>query len=50
MDEYDFVAYSNQDSVPFRKFYKIPEAETVVKKSLKYEGNLAFIKAFADAG
>ena len=47
---YDFVAYPNRDSVPFREFYKIPEAETIIRGSLKYEGNPAFIKAFADAG
>ena len=47
---YDFVAYPNRDSVPFREFYKIPEADTVVRGSLRYEGNPAFIKAFADAG
>lgn len=49
-DGYDFVAYPNRDSVPFREFYKIPEADTVVRGSLRYEGNPAFIKAFADAG
>ncbi|KAK4693908.1 hypothetical protein P7C71_g3577, partial [Lecanoromycetidae sp. Uapishka_2] len=47
---YDFVAYPNRDSVPFREFYKIPEAETVIRGSLRYEGNPAFIKAFADVG
>ena len=50
MDGYDFVAYPNRDSVPFREFYNIPEADTVVRGSLRYEGNPAFIKAFADAG
>ena len=50
MDGYDFVAYPNRNSVPFREFYKIPEADTVVRGSLRYEGNPAFIKAFADAG
>lgn len=50
MNGYDFVAYPNRDSVPFREFYKIPEADTVVRGSLRYEGNPAFIKAFADAG
>lgn len=49
-DGYDFVAYPNRNSVPFREFYKIPEAETVVRGSLRYEGNPTFIKAFADAG
>ena len=50
MDGYDFVAYPNRNSVPFRDFYKIPEADTVVRGSLRYDGNPAFIKAFADAG
>lgn len=50
MDGYDFVAYPNRNSVPFREFYNIPEADTVVRGSLRYEGNPAFIKAFADAG
>ena len=50
MDGYDFVAYPNRNSVPFREFYKIPEADTVVRGSLRYEGNPAFIKAFMDAG
>lgn len=49
-DGYDFVAYPNRNSVPFREFYKIPEAHTVVRGSLRYEGNPALIKAFADAG
>ena len=47
---YDFVAYPNRDSVPFREFYKIPEAETVIRGSLRYEGNPAIMKALADAG
>ena len=50
MDGYDFVAYPCRNSVPFREFYKIPEADTVVRGSLRYDGNPAFIKAFADAG
>ena len=50
VDGYDFVAYPNRNSVPFREFYKIPEAHTVVRGSLRYEGNPAFIKALADAG
>ncbi len=47
---YNFVAYPNRDSVPFRELYKISEAETVIRGSLRYEGNPTFIKAFADAG
>ncbi|KII84993.1 hypothetical protein PLICRDRAFT_116968 [Plicaturopsis crispa FD-325 SS-3] len=40
-----FVAYPNRDSVPFREFYAIPEAETVVRGTLRYQGFPEFIKA-----
>ena len=49
-DGYDFVAYPNRDSVPFREFYKIPEAHTVIRGSLRYKGNPAFIQALANLG
>ncbi|KAK1715659.1 saccharopine dehydrogenase [Colletotrichum lupini] len=45
MDGYSFLAYPNRNSVPFREFYRIPEAETVVRGSLRYEGNPAFVAA-----
>lgn len=48
MDGYSFVAYPNRNSVPFREFYDIPEAETVVRGSLRYEGNPMFVQALAD--
>ena len=47
---YSFVAYANRDSTPFREFYNIPEAETVVRGSLRYEGNPGFIHALAQLG
>ena len=47
---YAFVAYPNRDSVPFRDFYAIPEAETVVRGTLRYQGFPAFIKALVDLG
>ena len=50
MDGYNFVAYPNRNSVPFREFYNIPEAHTVVRGSLRYEGNPAFVKALIDLG
>ena len=50
MDGYDFVAYPNRDSVPFREFYKIPEAHTVIRGSLRHKGNPAFVQALADLG
>jgi saccharopine dehydrogenase (NADP+, L-glutamate forming) len=50
MDGYDFVAYANRDSVPFRDFYNIPEAQTVIRGSLRYKGNPAFVMALANLG
>ncbi|MCJ1422423.1 hypothetical protein MMC29_000303 [Sticta canariensis] len=50
MDGYDFVAYPNGDSVPFREFYKIPEAQTVIRGSLRYKGNPAYVQALANPG
>lgn len=45
-----FVAYPNRDSTPFRDFYQIPEAETVVRGTLRYQGFPAFIKTLVDIG
>ncbi|KAJ5927670.1 Saccharopine dehydrogenase [Penicillium verrucosum] len=50
MDGYSFVAYPNRNSVPFREFYNIPEAETVIRGSLRYQGNPEFIQALASIG
>ena len=45
-----FVAYPNRDSTPFREFYNIPEAETVVRGTLRYQGFPGFIKALVQLG
>ncbi|WQF88524.1 Putative saccharopine dehydrogenase, NADP binding domain, NAD(P)-binding domain superfamily [Colletotrichum destructivum] len=50
VDGYSFVAYPNRDSMPFRRFYGIPEAETVVRGSLRYEGNPEFVAALVKLG
>lgn len=50
MEGYLFLAYPNRNSVPFREFYRIPEAETVVRGSLRYEGNPAFMAALTKLG
>jgi spermidine synthase / saccharopine dehydrogenase (NADP+, L-glutamate-forming) len=47
---YAFVAYPNRDSVPFKEFYNIPEAETCVRGTLRYQGFPEFIKALVDLG
>lgn len=49
-DGYSFVAYPNRDSVPFRDFYGIPEAHTVVRGSLRYEGNPELFRALVKLG
>ncbi|GAA5854577.1 hypothetical protein JCM9279_005697 [Rhodotorula babjevae] len=45
-----FVAYPNRDSTPFREFYNIPEADTVVRGTLRYQGFPEFIKTLVDLG
>ncbi|SCZ91057.1 BZ3500_MvSof-1268-A1-R1_Chr1-3g02520 [Microbotryum saponariae] len=43
-----FVAYPNRDSTSFREKYDIPDAETVIRGTLRYQGFPAFIKALVD--
>lgn len=47
---YAFVAYPNRDSTPFREFYNIPEAETVIRGTLRYQGFPEFIGALVKLG
>ena len=47
---YAFVAYPNRNSVTFREWYNIPEVETVVRGTLRYQGFPEFIKALVDLG
>ena len=50
LDGYDFVAYPNRNSIPFQDFYDIPEADTVIGGSPRYEGNPTFFKALIGLG
>lgn len=50
LDGYSFLAYPNRDSTPFREFYNIPEAHTVVRGSLRYHGNPALVGTLIDLG
>lgn len=50
MHQQAYVAYPNRDSTPFREFYQIPEAETVVRGTLRYQGFPAFIKTLVEIG
>jgi len=45
-----FTAYPNRDSTPFQKFYDIPEAETIIRGTLRYQGFPEFIKALVQLG
>ena len=47
---YAFVAYPNRNSVPFREFYGIPEAETVMRNNLRYQGFPEFVKVLIRLG
>ena len=45
-----FVAYPNRDSTSFREAYNIPEAETVVRGTLRYQGFPQFIGVLVKIG
>jgi saccharopine dehydrogenase (NADP+, L-glutamate forming) len=47
---YAFEAYPNRDSTPFRERYNIPEAQTVIRGTLRYQGNPAFVQTLRDLG
>ncbi|KAK5692793.1 saccharopine dehydrogenase (NADP+, L-glutamate-forming) [Elasticomyces elasticus] len=45
-----FVCYPNRDSTPFRERYAIPEAQTVIRGTLRYQGFPEMIKVLVDIG
>jgi saccharopine dehydrogenase (NADP+, L-glutamate forming) len=47
---YAFVAYANRDSTPFRERHEIPEAQTVVRGTLRYQGFPEMIRVLVDIG
>ncbi len=47
---YAFVAYPNRDSTPYKERYNIPEAQTIVRGTLRYQGFPEFIKVLVDMG
>lgn len=40
-----FEGYPNRDSTPYNKRYNIPECQTVLRGTLRYQGFPKFIKA-----
>lgn len=47
---YALVCYPNRDSTTYKELYNIPEAETVIRGTLRYQGFPEFIKVFVDLG
>ncbi|WPG98926.1 Saccharopine dehydrogenase [Acrodontium crateriforme] len=47
---YAFEAYPNRDSTPFRERYAIPEAQNLVRGTLRYQGNPAFVQTLSSLG
>ena len=45
-----FYAYANRDSTGYKELYNIPEAETVLRGTLRYQGFTHFVKALVDIG
>ncbi|KAL2823927.1 Saccharopine dehydrogenase [Aspergillus cavernicola] len=45
-----FVAYPNRDSTPYRERYGIPEVQTVIRGTLRYQGFPEMIKVLVDIG
>jgi len=47
---YAFVAYPNRDSTPYKERYNIPEAQTIIRGTLRYGGFPEYIKRLVDIG
>lgn len=45
-----FVAYPNRDSTPYKERYNIPEAQTIVRGTLRYQGFPQFVRVLVDMG
>jgi saccharopine dehydrogenase (NADP+, L-glutamate forming) len=45
---YAFVAYPNRDSTPYKERYNIPEAQTIIRGTLRYQGLLELIRTLVD--
>ncbi|KAM7192245.1 Saccharopine dehydrogenase / Homospermidine synthase [Naviculisporaceae sp. PSN 640] len=47
---FNFVAYPNRDSTPYKERYNIPEAQTIIRGTLRYGGFPEFVKVLVDIG
>ncbi|KAF3760070.1 Apo Saccharopine reductase [Cryphonectria parasitica EP155] len=47
---FNLVAYPNRDSTPYKERYNIPEAQTIIRGTLRYAGFPEFVKVLVDIG
>lgn len=47
---YNFVAYPNRDSTPYKERYSIPEAQTIIRGTLRYGGFPEFVRVLVNLG
>ena len=47
---YAFIAYPNRDSTPYTERYNMPEAQTIIRGTLRYQGFAEFVKVLVDIG
>ncbi|KAI0194643.1 saccharopine dehydrogenase [Astrocystis sublimbata] len=47
---FSFVGYPNRDSTPYKERYNMPEAQTIVRGTLRYAGFPEFVKVLVDIG
>jgi len=45
-----FVGYPNRDSTPYRERYNIPEAQTIIRGTLRFQGFPEFVRVLVDMG
>ncbi|RKF75676.1 Saccharopine dehydrogenase [Golovinomyces cichoracearum] len=45
-----FVAYPNRDSTSYKQRYNIPEAQTIIRGTLRYQGFPEFIRVLVNTG
>ncbi|CAF9911721.1 MAG: Saccharopine dehydrogenase [NADP(+), L-glutamate-forming] [Heterodermia speciosa] len=47
---FSFVAYPNRDSTPYKERYQIPEASTIIRGTLRFQGFPQFVRVLVDIG
>lgn len=47
---FSFVAYPNRDSTPYKERYSMPEASTIIRGTLRFQGFPQFVRVLVDMG